>query len=246
MGDLFILIAIDVAGLAAIWFFLRARIRRSLELEGLLAEARKEIRLLSLEINETTDRNITLVEDRLTALRELLAEADRRMGVMKRETGRRQDEREVYNRLGKRVPLVPGSASAFDDRPFDEVSAARVLPEVSFATDFPADSLGVADGARGPSPGSGASDSGRQAGDREPVRLSLGHAVPEIPAPHQGPIPGQGLRERALELHRGGFSADIIAARLGATISEIDLLVSLEEGRLGSLAGDDPIGGGRG
>ena len=61
MGDLFILVAIDVAGLAAIFFFLKAKIRRTLEIDGLLAEARKEVRLLSIEINETTDRNISLV-----------------------------------------------------------------------------------------------------------------------------------------------------------------------------------------
>jgi hypothetical protein len=66
MGEYLILVAIDIAGLMVIWFVLKARVRKSLELDGLLAEARKEVRLLNLELNETTERNISLIEDRLS------------------------------------------------------------------------------------------------------------------------------------------------------------------------------------
>jgi hypothetical protein len=45
--------------------------------------------------------------------------------------------------------------------------------------------------------------------------------------------PRQEFREEAIALWRKGFSSDIIAARLGATIAEVDLVVGLEEGRPG-------------
>jgi hypothetical protein len=269
MGDLFILVAIDVAGLFVIWFVLRARVRKTLELEGILAEARKEIRLLSIEINETTDRNVTLVEDRLGSLRELLAEADRRMGVMKRETARRQDEREVYNRLGKRVPLASGSRAAPDTLPFgeplfdlvaDAITGAAAGSVTGAAADIVTDSPGgatrVVPPVRTPSSGtdraketrSVAADvwavADRAPADREPVKSGPARTLPELLPARESVIPPPSLRERALELHRGGFSADIIAARLGATVSEIDLLVSLEEGRRGHLEGDVGFGGG--
>jgi hypothetical protein len=65
--------------------------------------------------------------------------------------------------------------------------------------------------------------------------LPLGPRFPEIVAAPASVIPPRTLRERAIELHRSGFSPDIIAARLGATVSEIELLVSLEEGRSGMV-----------
>ncbi len=210
MGDLFILIAVNIAGLFAIFFFLKMKIRKTLEIDGLLAEARKEVRLLSIEMNETTDRNVTLVEDRLASLRELLAEADRRMGVFQRETGKRQDERELYSRLGRKAPLP-------SREPIDGFVASVSPSPPRSPSLFPADS--------------GHSDIEVAEENAEPVRLTLARPVPEVLPMKESVIPAKSLRERALELHRGGFSADLIAARVGATVSEIELLVSLEEGR---------------
>ena len=39
------------------------------------------------------------------------------------------------------------------------------------------------------------------------------------------------MREEALDLYRRGFSADLIAARTGATVAEIELLLEIEERR---------------
>jgi hypothetical protein len=39
------------------------------------------------------------------------------------------------------------------------------------------------------------------------------------------------FREQVVSLWRKGFSSDLIAARLGSTIAEVDLAVSLEEER---------------
>lgn len=227
MGSLLLTIAIDIGGLVLVYFILKARISRALEIDGLLADARKEARLLSIEINETTDRNITLIEDRLTALRELLAEADRRMGVLRRETGRRQAETEVYTKLGRRAPVRPPIPS--DDAVPEDRDSVNPQPA--------ADVFGMTDA------GAGAMEAPIAKAPEAPVRLDLGShpaepvplslvgRLPEVVTAAASVIPPKSLRERAIELHRSGFSADIIAARLGATISEIELLVSLEERR---------------
>jgi len=44
--------------------------------------------------------------------------------------------------------------------------------------------------------------------------------------------------ERVLELHRAGFSEDLIAKRLGTTIGEVDLAIALS-GRMDSAHVDD-------
>ncbi len=245
MGSILVGAVIDIGGLVLIWFILRARIAKALEIDGLLAEARKEARLLTIEINETTDRNITLVEDRLTALRELLAEADRRIGVVRRETGRRQAETDVYSRLGRRPPvraeLFPGEGGRFGEGPD---FAASVEPDASPPSPEPTvvplafgegraptrDGQDLYEGEEESHPGRDAATAASRA---EAVPLPLAPRLPEIVTASASVIPPKSLRERALELHRSGFSPDIIAARLGATVSEIELLVSLEEGRAG-------------
>jgi hypothetical protein len=193
-----ILAAVEVAGLFAIWFLLRSRIRRFLELENLLSGVREEARALIIELNETADRNVSLVEDRMKSLRELLDEVDRRIGLMKRELGTRAVEREIYAKLNKRRPIVPGAV---------EENALQVEPP------------------RNPT-----------------MSAESPSSVPVAPSPPPVPIPEivhaaerieklKSPREQALELHRSGFSADLIAAKIGATVAEVELMIEMEEMR---------------
>jgi hypothetical protein len=256
MTDLLILVALDVAGLVIIWFVLRARIRRALEIEGLLAEARKEIRMLSIEINETTDRNITLIEDRLGFLRDFLAEADRRLGVYRRELDNRKSETELYTRLGRAVPARDGFARGSPARDGVEQDSPRAArrPEQRIDAATAGIAAAVDEAAVAASaamretptdePARVASSAGEFA-PLAPVHLNLSGGIargpargaPELVQTRESVIPPRPRREAALELHRQGFSADIIAAKLGATVSEIELLVSLEEGRQGGDSG---------
>jgi hypothetical protein len=213
-AQFFALAAIELAGLFAIWFLLKSRIARYLELENLLEGVRDEARGLVLELNETADRNVSLVEDRMTALRGLLDEVDRRIGLGHRELDARAAEREVYAKLSKRRPIVPES-----ERP---IASA---PERSDASELP------------------------RPASEAPITLSLGAAAEVQGAARSGPeiivsddllLSSRTKREEALDLYRKGISADLIAARLGATVAEVELLVEMEERRSGGGA----IGGG--
>ncbi|MBL8965585.1 MAG: hypothetical protein JNG85_01180 [Spirochaetaceae bacterium] len=234
------MLALDIFGLAAIWLYVKARLKRALELEGLLAGVRKEVRALSLELNETADRNISLVEDRLDALRGLLEEADRRMGVMRREIETRAAEREVYSHLGKRAPQASYQPAAAPRpvaaAPREEGSEAPAAGSYAAGSSGPAGAFGAAglSGAAVPPAAPRAAEPRLDAAGEGPIRLDLaraGRAMPELRTARESVIPPRPLREEAVELYRKGFSADIIAARLGATIAEIELLVSLEERR---------------
>jgi hypothetical protein len=187
-AQFFVLAALEAAGLFAIWFILRARIRRFLELENLLAGVREEARALIIELNETADRNVSLVEDRMKSLRELLDEADRRIGVVKRELGARVVEREIYAKLNRRRPIVPNGGALNGVTPADPSAAAadRAVPA-------------------------------------EPL--------PEVLSAHDRIDPVKSPRERAVELHRSGFSTDLIAAKIGATVAEVELMIEMEEMR---------------
>lgn len=215
MTQFFILLALDILGLAAIWFLLKARLRRALEVEGLLAEARRELRALSLELNETADRNITLLEDRLESLRDLLAEADRRLGLYRREIDNRAAEREVYTRLGRPRAASPGAeriAEATPPPPKAELDPFASRAETAGRAGAPSRSIEEA-----------------ELRTETPVRLELGKTVPAVSKAAESVIPRRPMREEALDLYRKGFSADLIAARLGVTVAEIELLVSLAD-----------------
>ena len=207
------LLAVDLAGLVLLWFLLRRRIRRYLELDNLLDGVREESRALIMELNETADRNVSLVEDRIVTLRSTLDEVDKRMGIARRELKSRDDEREVFDRLRRRRPIVPESA---DPIPLELRSSL---------------------GTRAEEPRSYGNSSEPKA---ETSRVDLAAArelpptdhLPEVAVAAQPIEPKRNLREEALDLYRKGFSADIIAARLGATVSEIDLLIDIEERRV--------------
>jgi hypothetical protein len=224
------LLALDLAGLVFLWFLLRARIRRYLELENLLGGVREEARALVTELNETADRNVSLVEDRIVALRSLLDEVDRRMGIARRELESREAERLVFERLRRQRPMVPQEGDAL----------SPIAPDKPLAVPSrPARSL----------PGESRPDRPAEKREAEPIPLALrgGYApdaaAPRVPSPASvrvpevilstDPIkPARVLRDEALDLYRKGFSADIIAARLGATVAEIELIVEIGERRV--------------
>jgi hypothetical protein len=231
-AQFFALAAIELAGLFAIWFFLKSKIGNYLELENLLDGVREEARALVLELNETADRNVSLVEDRMASLRELLDEVDRRIGVEKKELGARAVEREVYEKLSRRRPIVP-------------------VQEGSIATEQQARRFSEAEPRPVGRPAEASRSPARTGPEEAPIQLSLGEAAesqgssrnaPEVTLSDDILFTSKTKREEALDLHRRGISADLIAARLGATVTEIELLVEVEERRAevgGAAKGED-------
>jgi len=238
-----ILVALDLLGLGAIWLYVKSQLRKALELDSLLLNIRKEVGILTTELNQTTDRNISLVEDRMEALRSLLDEADRRMGVIRKEVETKAVEREVYSRLGRPHP-ASAAASAYQaprgQPPLPGLEATPSYTEPVRHRERSGESVPAAppvsqDDKLPALPGAGtqAADLGStvyRTADG-PIRLDLPRRPIEVIEARESVIPPRSLREQALDLYSRGFSADIIAARLGTTVAEMDLLISLEEER---------------
>ena len=222
----FALVAIEVAGLFIIWFRLKSKVGRYLELDNLLDGVREEARALVLELNETADRSVSLVEDRIAALRELLDELDRRIGVEKREMEKRSVEREVYSRLSRRRPIVPSPEAPGMEQPRPEPPNPEPPRREPPRQELPSVEAPPAPREGGPIPLS----LGASATAAEAVRMPA-RSAPEVSFPGDVLVNSKTKREEALELYRRGISADLIAARLGATVAEIELLVELEERR---------------
>lgn len=66
-----------------LYFILKTRIDSRVNNKKFLREVREEISSLVTQINETSDRNVTLLENRLERLNSLLAEADTKIALLK-------------------------------------------------------------------------------------------------------------------------------------------------------------------
>ena len=200
---LFAIIAQIIISLVLV-LWTRSTVRKFLGSGEELGRIRREIGALMVELDSSADRNVTVLEDRLKALKELVNEADKRLSMLGQDRSRRQAESVVYNRLGRAAAGADSSNTPAERLP--ERLAERPVEKVPE-----------------PSRGSTPEETAQQAVPEVPfIRFS------DKPLPLEEPF-----ADKVLSLSRRGFSSDIIAARLGATIAEIDLVISLERERDG-------------
>ena len=138
--------ALLIAGFFLVYLILKSKLKKSIDPKTVLESIREEIDRIIVELNSTTDRNITLLEDRVQNLNDLLEQADKKISILKREIEKHEMSGKVYSELAEKR--------------------------------------------------------------------------------NQGAVE-EDLHTRVLQLHRQGISAPAIAKRLGITLAEIDLIVSL-------------------
>ncbi len=87
---------------------LRDRVRRAASAESRIAEIRDEVSRLLVELNQATDRNIALMEDKIAVLNEAISTADKKIGLLRRETEKHDVGSQIYSRLAEgRPPRAP-------------------------------------------------------------------------------------------------------------------------------------------
>jgi len=168
------------------FLYLKVRVDRVVSGEEWIHKIRDEIDQLVLEMNQTAERNVALLENRIKALQALLTEADKKITVLQKESEKSDMSRQVYTHLKKQSVTVPPvhhkEPAGKPDLPlFDQIETP-------------------------PSP----------------------------PKEHNAePAKNRSLKDRVMELYSQGFSSEIISQKLGASISEIDLIINLKTGQGG-------------
>jgi hypothetical protein len=196
----------------SLWF--NAKLRRYADEDGMLAQARRDVASLIVELDGTTDRNVTIIEDKLTELKTLIADAEKRIALLARDKPQRSRAPEGYDRQGLALPFDggdspeqarPGTASAY--------AYAGALPDQAPVSGSPSDQAYLPQVHLKPRPASQAAAAPvlRQA----PSPLAIDEPFPD----------------RVMALYRRGMSSELIAARLSAPLSEVEIVVAMEEGR---------------
>ena len=121
-----ITLVVDVGGLLLVYTLLRDRVRRATSAAAQMAELREEVSRLVVELNQTTERNVALLEDRISGLSDLLAAADRKIALLQREIEKHDVGVKVYSKLAEGA-----SSSAAPQRqgPSRETLLREALPQ---------------------------------------------------------------------------------------------------------------------
>jgi hypothetical protein len=229
MAFVFSAASLILCGFSFVFFGLY--LRRRTGAERILTEFKEEVNKIILEIDSATERDLTLVEDRVKALKTLLENADRRVAdieryiaVSVREQERHRTQEAAYAALGRQAGLAKTAEAGGGP------GASRVIP--------------LSSARRGKKPDKAPPVSAETAGavsrnaasesSPEPAPAVSGIAAepaPQMPlfvrAEEELPSAAPSLAEQAAKLSREGFSADIIALRLGATVAEVELALAI-------------------
>jgi len=190
MGTFLALLALNLVGFFFIWLLLRRQVRRYASPTAQMTELRAEVDRLVVELNQTTERNILLLEDRIAGLTELLGQADKKMDILRREAEKREMGARVYARLGE-ARL----------RPMEEVQSPLVEGQ-----GLPVE------------------------GQKPPVEVSM--RPPQTPsAATASPVIQEPRQDEVVRLYRAGLSSALISGRTGVPRGEVELIISLEEGK---------------
>ncbi len=99
LGNLFFTTAVALLGFTILYLVLKRKIERVSDASYLVGKIREEIDQIVVELNQTTDRNIALIEDRIHNLNELLSKADKKIGLLKREAEKHEVSTNVYQNV---------------------------------------------------------------------------------------------------------------------------------------------------
>ncbi|MDR2782542.1 MAG: hypothetical protein LBB48_01635 [Treponema sp.] len=207
------IISIISLGLCALFFiYCNAYIRRRTGQERILAEFKEEVSKLIAEIDAATDRDAMLIEDRIKTIKALLDDVDKRILLYDQELAKRRANEDVYAELGRKR-LVETRINAYTpDLAIQNSEAATPVHEMSVQP-----VLKEERGAEGDEKGE---DGEAQRKEKETP-----------PAIHSAATEQKPMLEQIAELSRAGFSPNLIATRLGMSISEVELAIAIAEQR---------------
>lgn len=187
------------------FFILRSYLKRRTSREwiiqeGAMKEVMDEVNILLKEIDETTDRNITLVTERERSLRALTAEADKRLKVYIRE----MDKRPAPDNETRAASPAPASTAVPKTSPADTGGLYLDLGKLSYSLRHQ-----------------------KTAAASAPVTEPA--PAPEAPKPvsvQAGPLSAS---DQIASLLKEGIPVQTIASRLGLSIAEVEFKAALLE-----------------
>lgn len=107
-------VALNVLGFLVLYLVLNSRLKRSSSPAAQIQGLREEVDRLVMELNQTANRNIVIMEDKIAEVSDILSKADRKIGFFRRESEKHDVGAKVYSRIveAKAAPEAPREAPA--------------------------------------------------------------------------------------------------------------------------------------
>lgn len=204
-----------------LWFFsllyLQSIIRRRTSPDYILKLLQEEVSQLQADIDEVTEQNLQLLEDKIKTLRDMCAEAEKRIVIYGRELEKREKEAQALSALDR------GTAGVKPENEKQPLREKQAVKQSEPAVPKPRSSVPLIASLEERDPTLEAASSA--------YRAQTGQPLPERPkiVVSRDITAKASDKERIAELSRAGFSPEIIAKRLGLTLGEVSLYVNLRK-----------------
>lgn len=225
-------IGLNILIAAVLYLVLNRKIDRRMSPDEMLDQIQRDVEEIITELNQTTDRNIGLIEDRVESLRSILENVDKRIGLLRRESEKQEASTALYNDILRRARTSNATGSAIAN------SAGGTVSDTA---------AGSADGAAAGSGFGTATPASRQKKRTkrdgvDPANMSEEDVAPDPrddrdSAATEAESGRKSMFDRVMQLHRQGFTSEMIAGRLGATLGEVELILSLQ--KMSQVEGSD-------
>jgi preprotein translocase subunit YajC len=125
------------------FFYFRSYLKQRTSQERILSELQEEVNFILKSINEVTERDITLIEEREKELKSLLEEIGKRLKTYIKEVDQARNAEELYKELGKNRYAINkqlASRSAEAEKAADREKTAKAdaafpLPDFNLKTE---------------------------------------------------------------------------------------------------------------
>ena len=215
------------------FIYFNSYLKRRTGQKQILAELQEEVNNILKSINDTTDRNISLIEDGEKKLTGLLGEIEKRLRVYIREMERfgnpgtlnKPIERSFQSEESRSIGGTSGKPAAEKYRELGKNRYRIGKPNQAQA----------AEPAQAPEAPQMPESQQAPVASKVPPPVQAAQLEPAFPIPNfdikaEAPEkPAPPLAEQVRSLLRSGFSPTIVAGRLGVSIAEVELAAALLE-----------------
>lgn len=113
--DFLLLLLLNIATMAVLYLILRHRIRKEFNSTKFIDDMEREVGAIVTEMNQTTERNIQLIEHKLSSLREVSKHAEALLVRGREELDHQTTKLERYRNLGRKHSVVPATPAENSD-----------------------------------------------------------------------------------------------------------------------------------
>jgi hypothetical protein len=218
LTTLFIGVAINLVVIALVYIHLDRRLKKRESSQRIISDVRREVDEMLVELNQTADRNVGILEERIGRISRIIEEADKRIRLLQKTTDTFTMSTATYSNVRPRVKRSVSNSETEGGDAQNESSKRSGARESPGELDF------------GSSPEE--QPASPQMSRESAVRSELeARQTGEGGEPQEEYADAAGKREQVRTLYRQGMSSDVIASRLDTTVGEVELMITLMEER---------------